>query len=145
MTTIAITLHVLAAIVLIGPVMVATSLFPAQLEAAAKNPQSRGGAHFAQQICATYGLFSALVPVLGIAVFLSDISTYATMGQFHAAILLSVIAWALLLIMIVPRQKKALAALDEPGADITKDRKQLAMFAGIFNLLWFICAVLMFI
>ncbi|QPK79960.1 DUF2269 domain-containing protein [Corynebacterium lizhenjunii] len=150
MTTFAIALHAIAAVALIGPVMVATSMFPAQLAQG-----NVGALTILHRITNTYGLISALVPILGVAVFLSDLSTYGRQGQFHASILLAVIAWALLLFVVVPKQKAALTALgvesaesaDAPSApaSLDKSRSQLAMFSGIFNLLWILCAVLMFI
>ena len=39
-----------------------------------------------------------------------------------------------------------MAAIATPGsADVAKLKKQLAMFSGIFNLLWVICAILMYV
>ncbi|WCZ32296.1 hypothetical protein [Corynebacterium massiliense] len=149
MTTVVTALHVLAAIVLLGPVVVAVSMFPAQMLRAKKGDTTAlGSAQTLHRITSTYSMFSALVPVLGLAVFLTDLDTYGSMWQFHTAILLSVIAWGLLLFVIVPREKKALAALEgetQEPFDYAKAKKQLAMFGGIFNLLWVITAILMFL
>ncbi|MFS0468796.1 DUF2269 domain-containing protein, partial [Corynebacterium striatum] len=83
---------------------------------------------------------------LGIAVFLTDLAAYKSDIQFHIAILLAVIAWCLLFFLIIPKQKKAVAALEGAGAvDVEGTKKQLSAFSGIFNLLWMICAILMFI
>ncbi|APT92795.1 membrane protein [Corynebacterium phocae] len=148
MSSLLITIHVIAAIALIGPVMVSTSMFPARIAGA--QDASHGGLgslHTLATITKSYGMFSALVPILGIGVFLSDLDYYGKQGQFHASILLAIIAWALLLFVIVPRQQKVLEAIKGTATafDFEKSRKQLAMFAGIFNLLWVICAVLMFL
>ena len=147
MMTILIALHVLAAIALIGPVMVSTSKFPAQIAAARTDASALGGLRNLAGLTNTYGAISALVPVLGIAVFLTDMATYGKQGQFHGAILLAVIAWALLLFVIVPKQKNTVAAVESNDAafDFDKARSSLAMFGGIFNLLWIVCAILMFI
>lgn len=158
MTALLIALHVIAAILLIGPVAVGVSIFPSSLPVDGK-PGSIGALRVTQRITETYGYISAIVPVVGLAVFLTDMATYGRQGQFHASILLAVIAWALLIFMIVPRQKAALktvtaaheghagdAATGTPAdADLAKAKKQLSMFGGIFNLLWVIIAILMFI
>ena len=87
--------------------------------------------------------------------------SYLREGRFHASILLSVIAWGILFFLIVPRQKKMMAALglsdDDDGVPSEKHAgaatienwdkavSQLSMFGGIFSALWVIVAVLMVI
>ncbi len=156
--------HVVAAILLLGPVAVATSMFP-KLALAAHNGETGtiGGARTMHAICRTYGFFSLLVPLLGIGFMFTDLSLYGTNGIIHTSILLAVIAWALLFFVIVPRQRVMLAGLgvadeDESAKDTAfkkrqeqaasldwkKAKGQLAMFSGIFNALWLAIAVLMF-
>ncbi|MEJ5928123.1 DUF2269 domain-containing protein [Corynebacterium sp. H128] len=155
MSTIMIALHVLSAVLFLGPVTVATSSFQVKALAAHNGDDAaRGAAKLLHQISTTYGMLSLLVPLLGVGVFMMD-SAYMKQGQFHAAIGLSVIAWALLFFLILPRQKKLMAGLglldaDEMPAnpevaDWKKAKGQLSMFGGIFALLWLITAVLMFI
>ncbi len=150
MTSLFIAIHAIAAIALIGPVMVSTSMFPPAIAAAKSGDTAAFGTlRTLSRITGTYGMLSALVPVLGICVFIFDISTYASQRQFHASIALAIIAWGILLFMVAPKQKAVIEALGETGSaanfDFAKARKQLAMFGGIFNLLWIICAILMFI
>ncbi|MFP7366112.1 DUF2269 domain-containing protein [Corynebacterium callunae] len=157
MTTIMVILHVLAAILFLGPATVATSQFHVRaLDAHNGNKQSEGSAKTLFKISQSYGMLSLLVPLLGVAVMLLNWSHFKTEGQFHAAIALSVIAWALLFAVIFPRQKKMMGALglleaDEQAAKTyeianwDKAKGQLSMFAGIWALLWVIIAVLMFI
>lgn len=145
-----IALHVLAAILFLGPVTVAVSSFQVKaLKASEGDVASRGAAQTLANITKNYGMLSAIVPVIGITIFLTDMAAYGKMGQFHASILLAVIAWALLFFLIVPRQQKALDALANPGAegsfDWAKMKSQLSMFGGIFSLLWVVIAILMFI
>src|SRR5699024_9079067 len=99
------------------------------------------------RLTSQYGPISAIVPVAGIAIFLTNLSVFGTQGRFHISILLSVIAWVLLIAVIIPRQKKTLEALESGSnaVDFTKAKKQLSMFGGIFNLLWIITALLMFV
>ena len=161
MISLLIALHVLAAILLIGPVTVATSAFPAQMMKAANGDAAAFGAtKTLHRISNTYGYLSAIVPVIGVAIFLVGISNFGTQGQYHASILLAIIAWIILLFVIVPRQKSVLAALEKKAGagadtdaadaakastDLAKDKKQLSMFSGIFALLWIVTAILMFI
>lgn len=147
MISIFVALHVLAAIALIGPVMVSTSKFPAGIAAARTDVSALGSLKTLAGITQTYGMFSALAPILGVAVFVSDISTFGSMGQFHGAMALAVVAWCILLFIVAPKQKAVVTALEtgDSSFDFDKARSGLAMFGGIFNLLWIICAILMFI
>ncbi|ACP32625.1 hypothetical protein [Corynebacterium aurimucosum] len=147
MTSLLIFLHAFAAILLVGTVCISTSVFPAQLaKAGAGDASAAGAAGILNKITSTYGYISAIVPVIGLAVFLTDLATYKSEVQFHIALLLSVIAWVILLVVVIPKQNQAMAAIANPGsADVTKLKKQLSMFSGIFNLLWVICAILMYV
>ena len=154
-------LHVVAALLLLGPVTVAVSTFHVRArEAHNGNDLARGSVRTLFTITNTYGLISLIVPLLGVGLLLSNMS-YLREGRFHASILLSVIAWGILFFMIVPRQKKMMAALglsdDDDGVPSEKrtgeatienwDKavSQLSMFGGIFSALWVIVAVLMVI
>lgn len=152
-----IAIHAIAAILLLGPATVANSQFHVRAyDAHNGNTQAAGSAKTLFKISQSYGMLSLLVPLLGIAIMLLDWSFYKSEGQFHAAIALSVITWALLLFVIFPRQKKMMGALDlleddEQAAKTyeienwDKAKSQLSMFGGIWALLWVIIAVLMFI
>ena len=149
-------LHVIAAILFLGPVTVATSTFQVRaLEAHRGNETARGSTTVLHKISNTYGLLSLLVPLLGFGVLFSDI-TFLKEGRMHASILITFIAWALLFFLILPRQKKMMAALglldedDMPSepveiANWDKAKSQLAMFSGIFAALWLVITVLMVI
>ncbi|WP_096455378.1 DUF2269 domain-containing protein [Corynebacterium suranareeae] len=157
MTTIMIAIHAIAAILFLGPATVANSQFHVRAyDAHNGNTQAAGSAKTLFKISQSYGMLSLLVPLLGIAIMLLDWSFYKSEGQFHAAIALSVITWALLLFVIFPRQKKMMGALglledDEQAAKTyevanwDKAKSQLSMFGGIWALLWVIIAILMFI
>lgn len=152
-----IAIHAIAAILFLGPATVANSQFHVRAyDAHNGNTQAAGSAKTLFKISQSYGMLSLLVPLLGIAIMLLDWSFYKSEGQFHAAIALSVITWALLLFVIFPRQKKMIGALglledDEQAAKTyeienwDKAKSQLSMFGGIWALLWVIIAVLMFI
>lgn len=156
--------HVVAAILLIGPVTVAISMFP-RLALAARGGEvgTVGAARTMHAVTRTYGLFSLAVPLLGFGVMFTDIENYIKQGALHASITLTIIAWALLYFVITPKQSVMLAGLgvagddelpDDPNfreraekaaaLDWDKAKGQLAMFSGIFSALWLITAVLMF-
>ena len=156
MTTFLIFLHVVAAILLLGPVVVSTSMFPRQVaESRAGGEEATGRASVLYRITKTYGMLSLLVPLLGGAVLDSDWETYKANYWFHTAIVLSVIAWAILLGMVIPQQRKmmgtlgALPAADADPADQTtnfeKSKAKATAGAGIFNLLWMLTLILMFL
>lgn len=156
MTTFLIFLHVAAAILLLGPVVVSTSMFPRQAaESRAGGEEATGRASVLYRITKTYGMLSLLVPLLGGAVLASDWETYKANYWFHTAIVLSVIAWAILLGMVIPQQRKmmgtlgALPAADADPADQTtnfeKSKAKATAGAGIFNLLWMLTLILMFL
>lgn len=157
MTDFMLVLHIAAAVLFIGPIMVATSAFPAQIfEAKSGNTTAQGAASVLYRITKVYGFLSALVPLLGLVLFLSDMDTYGSQGKFHASILLAIIAWVILLVVILPRQRTALGALGMlPESEVSPDKdkvgnwtqlkKQLSMYGGIFNLLWIVVLILMFV
>ncbi|WP_448851161.1 DUF2269 domain-containing protein [Corynebacterium sp. 335C] len=156
--------HVLAALLLLGPVTVAISMFP-KVALAAKNGEAGtiGSARTLHAITRTYGMISLLVPALGVGVMFTDLELYLKSGIVHTSILLSVIAWAILFFAIIPQQRLMMAGLgvgdededvDDPEfrdraekartADWGKMKSKLAMLSGIFSLIWVVMAVLMF-
>lgn len=153
-----IVLHVLAAVLFIGPVTIATSTFPAQaVKARAGDAKAAGAAAVLHRITSVYGLLSALVPIIGVGIMFTD-GSYWREGKYHIAITLAVIAWAILLFLIQPRQRKMMGSLGlldagdfDPETDQLDDAKwdktksQLSMFSGIFALLWVIMLVLMYL
>jgi len=156
MHTILVFVHVAAAILLLGPVMVATSMFPGQAEKAqAGGEESTGRDAMLHSITNRYGVLSLLVPLLGAAVLIADWDVYKTNYWFHTAIILSVIAWAILFFMVVPQQRKIMGSLGAlaPGEADPSDRTsnfesakaKTAAGAGVFNLLWFLVLILMFL
>ncbi|AWB82142.1 DUF2269 domain-containing protein [Corynebacterium yudongzhengii] len=156
MSTIFVFLHVAAAILFLGAVTYGTSVFPkAALAASNGDTANEGIARSTHRMSTLYGYLSALVPLFGITLLFTDWDTYASQPQYHTALLLGVIAWALLLFFVIPKQKKMAAAagllapgeatVSEEKASPVKLKKQLTISSGIFNLLWIIMLVLMYI
>lgn len=155
--TILVFLHVAAAILLLGPVMIAVSAFPRQADDARRgDAQAAGRAQLTHRISSSYGLLSALVPLLGAAVLFLGWDSYSTQWQFHLALILGIVAWAVLLAMVIPQQKKMMGSLNllpasdaDPEHDQVKNwegaKKKATIGAGIFNLLWIILLILMYV
>ena len=156
--------HVVAAILLLGPVTVAISMFP-RLALAARGGEAGtlGAARTMHAITRTYGLWSLAVPLLGFGVMFTDLDSYMKSGALHTSILLAIVAWAVLYFLITPKQRLMMAGLGVTGEDEMTDdpdfreradkaanldwdkaKGQLSMFSGIFALLWLVTAVLMF-
>lgn len=130
MTKLLLSLHVLVAIVAVGPVTVAASMFPAALRRS-----DRPAMQTLHRICRVYAAIGILVPVLGLA-------TAGAMGVLGSAwlltsIFLTIAAAAVLGFLVLPSQTAALAT---PSASLPA---RLGMTAGLFNLLWAVVVVLM--
>jgi hypothetical protein len=165
-TKLLLAVHVLAAIVAIGPVTVAASMFPAAI---------RRGDHSAlrtlHRICRVYAALGIVVPVFGLATAIN----LGVLGDawLIASIALTVVAAAVLCLLILPAQAATLAGEVRPteaaahpddappGGEISSDRAstvvaekraggatvamRLGMVTGVFNLLWATVVVLMIV
>ncbi|MGC5563303.1 protease [Streptomyces sp. FR-108] len=183
MTKFLLVLHVLVAIVAVGPVTVAASMFPPSARRALAdpdNPRATETVRLLHRICRVYAALGIAVPVLGMATALS-------MGVLHdtwliVSMVLTGIAAAVLLALVLPRQEEIIEAVEAgvggtpgtaagssgaaagapgtaagaPGtaagtsasAAVAVDPRvtvRLAMFTGIFNLLWATVTILMIV
>jgi hypothetical protein len=144
MTELLLSVHVLAAIVFIGPVTVAVSLFPRYAREAAGEASPPGAlpaVHLLHRITRVYAVLALVVPVFGIATALAlDVLTDAWL---LVSMLLTAVAGLLLALVVLPRQAAVRQALDTGAGAGTPDVRALAMGAGVFNLLWATVVVLM--
>lgn len=120
MAKLLLSLHVLAAILTVGPITVAASLFPRYAREAAGAADAgpdpaRSGAIAAtlHRICRGYAAVGIAVPVFGLA-------TGAALGVLTdawllASLALTTVAAALLVVVILPRQEDLLPGDDAPG------------------------------
>jgi hypothetical protein len=161
--------HVLAAIITIGPVTVAASMFPPAARhawaAAVAGPTGTAGPtaiagagheltvlRTLHRICQVYAAVGLVVPTFGLA----TASSLGILGEtwLIVSIVLTAAAAAVLVLLVLPRQAKILAELTPPAAGLataataTSARSRqvsarLAMHTGIFNLLWAVVTVLM--
>ncbi|MET9868844.1 hypothetical protein ABZ322_42075 [Streptomyces sp. NPDC006129] len=148
MTKILLSLHVLAAIVAIGPVTVAASMFPPAARRAAPaggapGPSELGTVALLHRICRVYAGVGLTVPLFGFA-------TGAAMGVLGSgwlvtSIALTAAAAGVLVAFVLPRQEELLGQLKGEQTVDHRNTVQLAMFTGIFNLLWATVTVLMIV
>jgi hypothetical protein len=137
MTKLFLALHVLAAITAIGPVAVATSMFPAALRRVqAGSTAANDDLRVLHRICRVYAAGSLAVPVLG----LITAQRMHVLGSpwLVTSIILTVVAVVVLFATVALQER----ALDRP---ILAAPGRLAATAGVFNLLWAIVTVLMIV
>ncbi|MGW2774661.1 hypothetical protein ACWC4C_19435 [Streptomyces olivaceoviridis] len=156
MTKFLLSVHVIAAILAIGPVAVAASMFPpAARRALATGPGDDSGLEvhgghgghgsdptgtlrLLHRICRVYAVVGVVVPVFGFA-------TASQMGVLGSAwlivsILLTALAAFVLAALVLPAQS---ALLD--GSAGAGRAARLGMVTGLFNLLWAAVTVLMIV
>jgi hypothetical protein len=125
-------------------VAVAASMFSAAARRASADPedgQAQAAVHVLHRICRVYAVFGIAVPVFGLA----------TAGGMHvmgdpwliASIVLTAIAAAVLALLVLPRQRGILAELGT--VPVRRAAGRLAMYTGMFNLLWAAVTVLMIV
>ncbi|WP_282797636.1 hypothetical protein [Streptomyces sp. CC224B] len=168
MTKLFLVLHVLAAIVAVGPVTVAASMFPRVLREALAAPGDARPVttlRTLHRICRVYG-------GLGIAVVVFGFATASSMDVLGSvwlivSIALTFLAALILLVFLLPRQEAALAALTATtagggagagaaeaadgagrGVVVQPDARTsvlLGAYTGVFNVLWATVTVLMIV
>ncbi|KOX24696.1 MULTISPECIES: DUF2269 family protein [unclassified Streptomyces] len=147
MTKLLLTLHVLAAIVAVGPVTVAASMFPATLRRALGDPgdgDARTTLRTLHRICRVYACVGVAVPVFGLA----TANSLGVLGDawLITSILLTAAAAGVLALLVLPAQDRALTGTAGPTAPPTPvNPGRLAALTGVFNLLWATVTVLMIV
>lgn len=153
MTALLLSAHVLAAILTVGPVAITASMFPRTARRALAAPDHASpaaAAHLLHRVTRVYAIIGAAVPVLGYA-------TGASLGVLSdpwliASMVLTAGAAAVLIVLVLPGQRRVLDTLDAsrapggaeaPGLATPGTTRRLAMYSGIFNLLWAVVVVLM--
>ncbi len=140
-------MHVLAGILLVGPLAVTTSLFPRVAPVVVADPASPAGndegggrsvavAQALHRATRGYGRLALVVPLVGLLLA----AVQGRLGEvwITAAMVLTAVAGGLLVLRITPAQADALAAPDD-GTRL----RGLRALAGVFNLLWAAVVVLM--
>jgi hypothetical protein len=127
MSAILLSAHVVLAILAVGPIAVAASIFPRY----AATPPVAGALH---RICVMYAAVGVAVPLLGIAT--AVVMASLTEAWVLVSIGLTAVAAVILVAAILPAQRAVLG-----GASAGR----LAMATGIFNLLWVAVTILMIV
>lgn len=142
------TVHILAAILCIGPVTIAASMFPPiarrTLSIDSTETPDAGGLQVLHRITRIYAWASLAVPVFGFA--LAGSMQVMDEAWLIVSIVLTLVAALVLAFLVVPAQAAVLAATDatpEVRTGVLSKAKQLSMTSGIFSLLWVIVLVLM--
>ena len=141
MTALLLSVHVLAGILVVGPIAVAASLFP---RVAAGGPVGRGPAQLLHRICRVYAVIGVVVPVFGIA-------TGAQLGVLTdpwllVSMALTVVAAGVLGALILPAQRRMLDGTDTDRTVVGPGlARRLTAATGAFNLLWAVVVVLMIV
>ncbi|MET7481021.1 hypothetical protein ABZT17_42790 [Streptomyces sp. NPDC005648] len=143
MTKVLLTLHVLAAIVAVGPVTVAASMFPPAVRQAGAEASALGTVRLLHRICRVYSGIGIAVPALGLAT--AGAMGVLGSGWLVASITLTAVAAGILIAFVLPRQDELLGRLDAGKPVERSGTAQLAMFTGLFNLLWATVTVLMIV
>ncbi|MFD7604076.1 DUF2269 family protein [Streptomyces mirabilis] len=158
--------HVLAAIVAVGPVTVAASMFPPSARKAFAEPgdaQALSTVRVLHRICRVYATVGVAVPVFGFA-------TAKNMGVLGdtwliVSIVLTALAAVVLAALVLPRQTALMEGMEGMEESIAegvggggqgaayagasrvgpRDTARLAMFTGLFNLLWATVTILMIV
>ena len=136
MTKILLMLHVIAAIITVGPVTVAASMFPAAVRAG-----DLARIRVLHRICQVYAVLAVAVPVFG----------FATAGVLHvlgtpwlvASMILTALAALVLGAVVLPAQDRILLAGEDVASVGRTTITRLAMCTGVFNVLWASVTVLM--
>jgi hypothetical protein len=141
-TKLLLSIHVLAALIAIGPVAIAASMFPAAARrAAAGDARDLAVLRTLHRICRVYAVAGIAVPVFGLA----TASSLHVLGDpwLIVSIVLTAVAAGVLALLVLPRQQRVLAGLSAAHDDRAPAR--LARYTGIFNLLWAAVTVLMIV
>ncbi|MFD3531166.1 hypothetical protein [Streptomyces sp. NPDC058664] len=158
MTKFLLSVHVLVAILTVGSITVAASMFPRHALRACGaekgdghpgkehgRPEGLGTAVLLHRVCTVYAVAGVVVPVFGIA-------TGAQLGVLTDAwlitsLVLTTAAGALLGLAVLPGQRRLLALAEgaSTGEEARPTATRLTMLTGVFNVLWAVVVVLMIV
>lgn len=146
MTKVLLSIHVLAVILAVGPIAVAASMFPAFARRAAASPQGGeelGSLRTLHRVCRVYAVVGIAVPMFGLT--LANVMGVLGSPWLITSLVLTGVAAAVLVFVVLPRQQRVLVRLGDGKSLDAQVFARLAMFTGIFNLLWAVVTVLMIV
>jgi hypothetical protein len=148
MAAVLLSVHVVVAVVFVGAVTIAVSLFPRYgRQALAGDAAAVPAVRLLHRVTRVYAVLSLAVPVFGIA-------TASSLGVLTdawvlAAMALTLLAAGVLVGAVLPGQQQVLGVAEgglPPGGTLTDAGtrvRRLAMASGTFNLVWVVVVVLM--
>ncbi|GGN35115.1 DUF2269 family protein [Streptomyces fuscichromogenes] len=153
MAKVLLSIHVLAAILLIGPVTIAASLFPrfarqALADGPARQP-AEGAVRLLHRICRVYAVAGVSVPAFGIGT--AEVMGVLDSAWVVASMALTAVAAVLLGIAVLGTQDDVVTLLDTPERtsasveSLAARLPRLSMTTGLFALAWLIVVVLMIV
>lgn len=149
-------IHVLAAVLLVGPITVAASLFPRYargcLEPGAAGLRAQGVVVALHRITRSYAVVALVVPVFGLVTAVA--MGVLLEGWVLVSIAVTLVAAVLLALGVLPAQRRVLAAAGDvdplatgpsgtPVDEVRALSRRLAMITGWFALTWVVVVVLM--
>ncbi|MER5921344.1 DUF2269 family protein [Streptomyces mirabilis] len=153
MAKLLLSIHVLAAILLIGPVTIAASLFPRfarqALAAGPEQQSATGSVRLLHRICRFYAVAGVSVPAFGIGT--AEVMGVMGSAWLIASMALTAVAAVLLGIAVLGTQDDVVTQLDKPDQTSTAAKSliarlpRLSMITGLFALAWLIVVVLMIV
>lgn len=135
-----VSLHVAAAVFLLGPLVFAASASPRALR---QGPAGAGTLRFLASTTRIYGWASLLVVVLGLAAVRHQDGFAFSQAWVWVSLVLTVLAIAAFVLVVAPAQFAAVAAL-ETGRDATKQLPVIAATSGVASLA-LLCVVFLMI
>lgn len=151
MDEVLLSLHVVAAIIFVGPITVSSSLFPRFARQSLTDDaldHATTVARLLHRVTRVYAAFAFTVPAVGIVLAMR--MGVLTDPWVVVSLALTAAAAVVLAAVIVPSQAKLLATVDgaadhRPPATVLADLKTLSMVSGTFALLWVIVTVMMIV
>ena len=147
MAAVLLSVRVVVAVVFVGAVTIAVSLFPryARRSLEAGDPAAVPVLRLLHRVTRVYAVLSLAVPVFGIAT--ATALGVLTDGWVLVSAALTLLAAGVLVGVVLPGQQEVLAAAeDRPAAGDTGTStrvRRLAAASGTFNLIWVVVVVLM--
>ncbi|MEE6179498.1 DUF2269 family protein [Mycobacterium sp. 050134] len=150
MSAFLLSVHLVTAILAVGPIAVAASMFPpaARAALAAGDQRAATAVRVLHRIANVYSVVGVAVPCFGLA----TAASLGVLGQawLLVSIALTAVAALVLVVLILPAQRVVLDGIQGAssiGAQTAEAlallARRLAMRTGIFNLLWVVVVVLM--
>ncbi len=141
LTSLLLLAHVVSALVMIGPLTVASGAFGRQVAAAPHDPAALGAARELGRISTTYGSATALVGGIG-AVLANEAGWWSALW-LQVAVAVFVAGYAILVVSVLPSQRKLLAAVEAGGSADPRLVRRLHGTTGAYSLSWVVVLALM--